>query len=152
MLDSEKQWYYVVASGSEMRQEGPVSSQDLESMLSEGRLSTDTLVWNDGMTDWAQIGAVTDFSPPVSPDDSPAGPEPIPAKPSIVDPPADTATPVKPNDTVTIKDTGNHSIQFSRSRNVLLIATNDYHAGPLVLTKLDLLRLLTVMETLPPEG
>lgn len=52
-----------------------------------------------------------------------------------------------PSDTVTIKEFDNHTVKFSKSRNVLLIATNDYHAGPLVLTRLDLLGFLTAMET-----
>jgi hypothetical protein len=57
-----------------------------------------------------------------------------------------------PSDTVILRQAGNHSIQFSKSRGALLIITEDYHAEPLVLTKWDLLELLMAMESNSPGG
>jgi hypothetical protein len=116
-------------------------------MLSAGNITTETLVWHEGMTDWEQIGKVPEFSGPVPEDISPLVVNSVPEEPSIAASSADTTAPPEPSDAVTIKESDSHTIQFSKSRNVLLISSNDYHAGPLVLTKLDLLGFLTTMET-----
>jgi len=147
-MSGENQWHVIVDGEDGRRQEGPVSTADLEAMLSAGEISTDTLVWRDGMTDWEQIGALPDFSHPAVQDVSPGVAELNPAEPATTDQPeAAAAEPEGPSDTVLLKDTGNHTIQYSRSRSVLMIVTNDYHAGPLELTKLDLLGFLTAMES-----
>jgi len=75
------------------RQEGPVSGEDLETMLSTGSIWTETLVWNEGMTDWVKIGTVPDFSHPVPEESSPSVTDSIPAEPLIADSSADTTTP-----------------------------------------------------------
>ena len=154
-MNGESMWYFIVDDAEGRRQEGPVAGADLVAMLSAGEISTDTLVWHEGLTDWLPIEAVPEFSEPTPQVSSLQTPDSESMEPSSVAPSEDsedTAKANEPSDTVTIKDTGNHSIQFSKSRNVLLIATNDYHAGPLELTKLDLLGFLVAMETSTPRG
>jgi len=146
-MDNENQWHFIVDDEGGRRQEGPVSQEDLEAMLSAGKLSTDSLVWQEGMAEWVQLGAVPDFSEPAGEDSTPPVPDSEPAETSAVEPPVDEAEGEESSDAMKIRDFANHTILFSKSRNVLLIATNDYHAGPLVLSKLDLLGFLTAMET-----
>jgi len=151
-MNSENRWYCILDNEDGRRQEGPVSGEDLEAMLSAGKIAPDTLVWHEGMTDWEQIGSVSNFSQPSRDDSSPPSPDPESTETSNVDSIEDTAKLNEPSDTVILKETGNHTIRFSKSRNVLLITTNDYHAGPLVLMKLDLLGFLTAMEAATSDG
>ena len=51
-----------------------------------------------------------------------------------------------PDDVVTIRQYGSWTVYFSQSSNSLFLATTDYHAGPLRLTKQDLLEFLTGLE------
>lgn len=149
-MSSENLWYLIVDSAEGRCQEGPVSGEELQRMLSDGTISTDTLVWREGMTDWVPIGTPPDFSLP-SLKDSPT-PTPDAESSGAEDSPLsqEAYEPDRPSDAVTIKETGSHTVQFIKSRNVLLITTNEYHAGPLVLTRLDLLNFLTAMEALQP--
>ncbi len=50
-------WYF--ASDGEKR--GPVSQQELRSLLIKGRISTDCPVWHDAMSDWQPIDTVDEF-------------------------------------------------------------------------------------------
>ncbi len=52
-----KRWFF---SESDSRQ-GPVPASDIISMIREGRLHGDTLVWCDGMPDWRPLGQVAGF-------------------------------------------------------------------------------------------
>lgn len=150
-MNDENRWYFILDSEAGRRQEGPVSGEDLGEMLSVGKISPDTLVWHDGMSDWAQIGTVTEFSQPTREEASPSFPDSETPETSNSDPSVDEAEADAPADLVTIKDAGNYSIQFSKSRSVLLITANDDQAEPLVLTKLDLLGFLTAMEASATE-
>jgi len=38
------------------KQQGPVSMDQLQQMVSDGTLTKDTMVWKDGMPDWAKVG------------------------------------------------------------------------------------------------
>lgn len=42
-------WYYL---GSNKTQVGPISKEELQKDLSEGKLSEKTLVWNETLEDW----------------------------------------------------------------------------------------------------
>ena len=44
-------WYYA----EENEQKGPVNVQAIKSRIREGKLSTDTLVWQDGMATWQPL-------------------------------------------------------------------------------------------------
>lgn len=48
------QWYYA-ADGE---QAGPVEETELKNLLSEGKISADTLIWKEGMADWSPFSAV----------------------------------------------------------------------------------------------
>ncbi len=155
-MSEQSEWYFIVEEAGERRQEGPVPTENLVDMVSSGAVTGDTLVWGEGMAEWLPACEVSEFSRHIHQEVAPQilEPEPVP-EPELIAPqevpPAevveeDAAGAVEPSDLVTLGDFGNHSVQFSRSRKTLLIGTNDYHAGPLELTKLDLLEFLTEME------
>jgi hypothetical protein len=45
-------WYYDGGNG---QRQGPVSEAELDALLEAGSISTQTLVWNDTMSDWAPL-------------------------------------------------------------------------------------------------
>jgi len=45
-------WYYAVDG----RQLGPLPEAEMESLVRDGTVGTDTLVWHDGMADWQPYG------------------------------------------------------------------------------------------------
>ena len=49
-----KQWYYALQG----QQHGPASSGDVRRLLASGILNSSTLVWSEGMTDWAPVETV----------------------------------------------------------------------------------------------
>lgn len=65
------------------KQQGPVSKGQLQEMVTEGAVTKETMVWQDGMTDWAKAGeqdelqglfAISSSVPPPSPGPSAAPP------------------------------------------------------------------------------
>lgn len=52
-------WYYAESG----QQVGPVTDEQLGEMVRSGRINDDTLVWHEGMTDWAAYGQVKPASP-----------------------------------------------------------------------------------------
>lgn len=52
------QWYY----GSPAGQSGPVDERQLREMIAAGQLAPETLVWRDGMKDWARVDALPELS------------------------------------------------------------------------------------------
>lgn len=66
------QWYY----GSSAGQSGPVEENELRALIASGGIGPETLVWRDGMKEWAPLhsvpelqagGLVTPYQPPASP-------------------------------------------------------------------------------------
>ena len=53
------QWFYAV-NGQQL---GPVSSAELKSLASKGKIDSSTLVWKQGMTDWVRADATTGLLP-----------------------------------------------------------------------------------------
>ena len=56
-------WYY--AEGGQSL--GPVSDDEFQSLVSSGKIGSDTLVWHDGMEDWlphSQVGQTTPAEAP----------------------------------------------------------------------------------------
>jgi hypothetical protein len=45
-------WYYVAGGG---QRQGPVSDADLQALIESGKIFPATLVWREGMTDWAPL-------------------------------------------------------------------------------------------------
>lgn len=75
-----------------------------------------------------------------------------PAAPPAVEAAEDPVKPEPQPDVVMIREMPNHTVRYLKARNVLLIATNDYHAEPLALTKLDLIDFLRAMESATQDG
>lgn len=50
--------YYVALAG---QQAGPFKMEELSKMAAEGALSTETLVWKDGMKEWEAAGTIKDL-------------------------------------------------------------------------------------------
>jgi hypothetical protein len=74
-------WYYE--SGGQ--QQGPVTETDLDRLLSEGKITLDSLVWREGMSGWTPLRAAR---PSVAP--APAIPQNLTLEPSV---PSAAATP-----------------------------------------------------------
>lgn len=56
-------WWYE-AKGA---RKGPVSAEQLGSLLGEGLLDANSLVWRDGMEQWERIGTLDEFQVPAEP-------------------------------------------------------------------------------------
>lgn len=56
-LDLKKEWYRL--KGSE--QIGPLNMMELAASIRDGSVSSDTLIWRQGMEDWARLIDVKDF-------------------------------------------------------------------------------------------
>jgi len=50
----DKQWFYAIDD----KQLGPVSNKDLVQKLSRGEISRETLIWSEGMTNWAPLSSM----------------------------------------------------------------------------------------------
>lgn len=59
-------------------QRGPYSLEQVRTMLAEGRLPPDTLVWKPGMANWAPVGSVAELAAPAGRGPAPS-PAPVPA-------------------------------------------------------------------------
>ena len=76
-------WYYQF----EDQAQGPVSEQDIRTLISHGTISDNTLLWKEGMPEWKPVRDVDEFrrhafvSPPTSPPPLPAARRGTPAWP-----------------------------------------------------------------------
>lgn len=68
----ERSWYY---SKDRTDRQGPVSTEQLRTMIDQGAVPTDALVWSEGMTDWTPVATQADLQPA---NKSPATPPPNP--------------------------------------------------------------------------
>jgi uncharacterized RDD family membrane protein YckC len=57
------QWYYAVNN----QRQGPIDQAELEKLVAEGMIKPDTLVWQQGMSDWKPYGTIAVTLPPSSP-------------------------------------------------------------------------------------
>ncbi|GMI39907.1 hypothetical protein TeGR_g12161, partial [Tetraparma gracilis] len=95
------EWFYADDDGE---QSGPVSVQMLHGLFQAGGVNPDTLVWNEGMEGWVELGDVENVfadisaSPPTAPAlakvPSVAPPPPPDASPSPPQPPAKSSAPL----------------------------------------------------------
>lgn len=67
--------YFVASNG---QQTGPFSMQQLQQMVQSNQLTQQTLVWKQGMLQWAQAGSVTELSGLFSAPSASVAPPPIP--------------------------------------------------------------------------
>jgi uncharacterized membrane protein YhaH (DUF805 family) len=71
------QWYYAVEGASN----GPVTQSEFDGLIATGVIRNDTLVWQDGMTDWLPYGSArTTQGAPAYPARSPVGAGADPAR------------------------------------------------------------------------
>ncbi len=63
-------WYYAAGG----KQAGPVTEEQLDSLVSSGVVRADTLVWHEGLTEWQSYGAARPEAPlpPIEPAATPA--------------------------------------------------------------------------------
>lgn len=54
-----EQWYYTEAG----EQRGPVGEQEIKNLLSTHRINPGTMVWREGMPQWAPAGSIPTFEP-----------------------------------------------------------------------------------------
>jgi hypothetical protein len=65
----ETNWFYTV-DGQEKK--GPVPESELRQLLASGQVTAVTLVWCEGMANWAPAGQVAGLQPPVATGAAPA--------------------------------------------------------------------------------
>jgi uncharacterized protein (TIGR00266 family) len=71
-----EQLYYADAEGT---QQGPVSLEDLESLLNEGIVTTETLVWYEGLEEWQPLAQALNLTAEPAPDEEEVDlPPPLP--------------------------------------------------------------------------
>jgi hypothetical protein len=56
---TEKKWFVYIGD----KHEGPFSLEEIQGQMTQGRVSTESYVWADGMADWKAMPEVPDFSP-----------------------------------------------------------------------------------------
>ncbi len=74
---SERTWF--IASGG--KQEGPFPESELSALIAAGRLTRDTLVWTDGMSEWQRAADVPGFVFSVPAPPPPPQSQPLPGGP-----------------------------------------------------------------------
>jgi Interferon-induced transmembrane protein/GYF domain 2 len=70
-------WYF----GRDGRQEGPIADEQLRTMVSNGSLRREDLVWRDGMADWQPAGQIPGLPFPSPATYAPPPPPSAPASP-----------------------------------------------------------------------
>ena len=50
-------WFY----GKDNTQHGPVSEQEIQSLMTSGKIDTNTIIWREGMGDWIPLKDVPEF-------------------------------------------------------------------------------------------
>ncbi len=73
-----RSWYY---SKDRTNREGPVSTDELRARFLQGDLPPETVVWSQGMTDWAPITAHPELQSAEAPPPAMPTPPPQPAAP-----------------------------------------------------------------------
>jgi hypothetical protein len=70
----EKVWYY----GKDGEQAGPITETDLRSLLANGQLAPEAMIWKQGMGDWASARSIHALwgAAPATTDDATAPPVP----------------------------------------------------------------------------
>lgn len=88
---STMQWYY----GEANQQRGPVSTEQLHTLIQTGRITADTLLWNERMTEWQPARAVPGIGELL--DGASVDPTPTPAAiPLATQSPAAQPIPIQP--------------------------------------------------------
>ena len=96
-IGSMAQWYYLIESDSApdgYQRNGPISEFEVIEHLRNGLIPSDTLVWHEGMADWAPASDVPELGITTQPPPLPAGTGEIPeGMPDVYDPGVPQARP-----------------------------------------------------------
>ena len=87
---------------------GPFDTAGLRQLIGNGQLTRDSLVWKEGMTNWAMAGTIAELAPLFS-----VAPPPLPGAPPPLaqTPPAVTAPPPQPaSQAVQVEPWGGHPV------------------------------------------
>ena len=80
-MNENQQWYYTDSNG---QQAGPVSLNELKTLIAQSAVSTSSMVWTEGMENWKTVGEIDALTPapsPVVPQPTAVNPSP-PAAPT----------------------------------------------------------------------
>jgi uncharacterized membrane protein len=89
-------WYY--AENNE--QKGPINESELKANFATNKLPSDTLVWKDGMDNWAPANQVPAFS--FRPPPAPAKVQPTPEAPALAAAAPEPPSPGNPESTIPV--------------------------------------------------
>ncbi len=90
-MTDERQWYAELAGESR----GPFSNPEIRALVQKGQLTSESLVWREGMPDWALLDAVPELAVVVMPraaEHLPGMPRPV-QEPQVGVGPSDSARP-----------------------------------------------------------
>lgn len=87
----QTQYYYTVNQRDPV---GPMSLDELRSLIEQGRVRSDHMVWWTGRADWTQAGQVAELTPTWAQANRPAPPQPAFAQPAAQ--PVGAAQPLTP--------------------------------------------------------
>jgi uncharacterized RDD family membrane protein YckC len=71
------QWYYA----EDNKQVGPFSDEDFKDLTSSGKVTAETLVWHEGMPQWAAYGSLSGPAPEIQSEPADAAAKAAPAAP-----------------------------------------------------------------------
>ncbi len=71
--------YHVLINGE---QKGPMTTEQLEELKQDGTLTSDTMVWKDGMAEWGKAGEQEDLKTLFAAVVTPPAPPPTPSPPA----------------------------------------------------------------------
>lgn len=69
-------WYYA-RNGTE--RQGPVSESELKSLIAQGQVQADDLLWREGLSGWIPLRDLAEFRAPASSSPAPVTPPPAPS-------------------------------------------------------------------------
>ncbi len=109
--------YYVVIDGE---QKGPMATEQLENLKQDGMLTSDTLVWKDGMAEWGKAGEQEDLKTLFAAVVTPPAPPPTPSTPPPPPTPGSEGQQAGSGEDVseTVADTSEAPIELSASGQV----------------------------------
>ncbi len=67
-MSDEQQWYYAVDGASQ----GPIGQTEFDTLIANGTIRPNTLVWREGMDDWLPLGQMPGASIPALPPRAPS--------------------------------------------------------------------------------
>ncbi len=92
------QWYY----SNEGQRSGPVTTEEIRSLVVRGVVKPSTLLWNQNMPNWAPLPQVAEFAPPPATPTRVATPPPATPSTAVASTPAPAPSPIPPPPTAPV--------------------------------------------------